>query len=80
LSTLVTRCQAAGRVRADVTGGDVMLLFAANAGLLAANPGAHDLSDRLVAHFLRGIATRADDRPGPSADLGLHRFLGPGER
>lgn len=76
LATLVARCQAAGRVRADVTAGDVMLLFAANAGVLQRNPAALDMSDRLVAHFLRGIATHADHPLRPAANLGVRRFLG----
>jgi AcrR family transcriptional regulator len=80
LGALVARCQQAGRVRADVTAGDVLVLFAANAGLLARNPGAHDMSDRLVTHFLRGIGTHTDHRLRPPTDLSLHRFLGPAAR
>lgn len=76
LATLVARCQAAGRVRADVTAGDVMLLFAANAALLQSNPRARDMADRLVAHFLRGISIEADHPLRPAADLGVRRFLG----
>ncbi|MDF2824217.1 MAG: hypothetical protein K0R68_1625 [Mycobacterium sp.] len=75
LGTLVQRCQAIGRVHADVTGDDIVLLLVANAGLVASTPEPHRASARLAAHFLRAFEAHHGSDVSPLPPLGVQGVL-----
>lgn len=64
---LIARAQAAGRLRADFSPDDLVVLLMANAGVLAAtHDAAPDAWRRLVAYMLQAFAVR-DGEPLPPA-------------
>ena len=83
LAGLVRRAQDAGRLRADVTVGDLVLLLLANRGLVADSADeARAASRRLVGFVLdalRADRSRPEPLPPPVA-LDLHRLLGQEDR
>lgn len=80
LSTLVLRCQTAGRMRADVTADDVLLLLVTNAGLVAGNPDPRPASARLAAQFLRAFEVTGDHALPPAPEFRWRDHLGPQTR
>jgi AcrR family transcriptional regulator len=69
LATLVARCQAAGRMRPDVTAEDVLLLLVTNAALVAGHPDPRPASARLAAQFLRAFEVTGDHALPPAPEL-----------
>ena len=76
---LISRAKATGYLRADFVSEDMVVLLFANAGVLAGTRGdATGAWRRLVAHFLRSVATPEAPlppmAPPPEADA-LHRVM-----